>query len=265
MVGQDAGNDSATGASSPNYSNDAKDTAPPGGEGSGNASPTVGLSKTRTKSSAKPSVKRFRDFNEFGFYEGALNSDGKRHGSGKMTYDSGNYYAGSFVDDKFEGFGLYKWKDDDEQEGSWKSGERHGISVFRAADGTVEMSSYEAGKAVGEGVTWPADRKTAHKLVNGDKKSEISLGMAEKMAKDVFGLPVPEPVEVQAKAHAPLKPTTVAPAKAGFLARLFSSRIVSPDGKLMFKDYGDCEFASCAFQPVSLAHFRVCEKSQQVD
>ena len=51
---------------------------------------------------------RFTDFGDKGTYAGDLKS-GKRHGTGKMVYDSGNTYEGGFKNDKFDGKGVYTW------------------------------------------------------------------------------------------------------------------------------------------------------------
>lgn len=221
---------------------------PAAGAEAGVGPAVVGVSKNRIKDASKTSsAKRFSDFGECGFYLGDLREvDGKsqRHGRGRMAYDSGNSYSGPFADDKFHGQkGIYNWADGDEQEGSWEGGKRHGPSVFRAADGLVEYSSYEKGKAKGEGVTWTADRKTAHKMVDGRKTAEISLEEAEKLAKDLFDLPVPAPSKAKvgsAKTTAE-EPVVAMPAgKAlGLLERYFSSRKVGPGGVLLFKDHGE--------------------------
>ncbi|KAL7523765.1 hypothetical protein ACHAXR_001046, partial [Thalassiosira sp. AJA248-18] len=176
----------------------------------------------------------FKDNGEWGSYNGEVDASGNRQGKGKMTYDTGNYYEGGFVDDKFHGDqGVYHWSDGDEYEGSWKDGERNGKGSFKKADGTVEYSMYEKGTSVGDGVTWSADRQTAHKVLNGEKKGEISLPMAEKLAKDMFDLPVPEPY-TPAPSGAPTSSKS-----PGFLGRLFSNRKVGPDGKTLYKDYGE--------------------------
>ena len=52
---------------------------------------------------------RFTDFGDTGTYTGDINVEGKRHGGGRMVYDSGNSYEGEFREDKFEGRGVYTW------------------------------------------------------------------------------------------------------------------------------------------------------------
>ena len=180
----------------------------------------------------------YKDYGECGSYEGDADGDGNRHGKGKMTYETGNYYEGGFVDDKYHGVkGVYHWSDKDEYEGSWKDGERNGIGIFRYADGSVDYSMYTKGAHVGDGVSWSADRKTAHKMIDGNNITKISLAMAEKLAKDKFDLPVPEPCT-----RVPSQSATVPTAtkSVGLLGRLFSKRQVGPDGKVMlYKDNGE--------------------------
>ncbi len=147
------------------------------------------FSRQKIDSDGKP---MFKDHGSWGSYEGDVDYGGNRQGKGKMTYVNGCYYEGGFVDDKFQGDkGVYHWFDGDEYEGGWKDGERHGVGIFRSADGTVEYSMYEMGVPEGEGVVWSADRKSAFKTVGLKKGSEISITMAEKLAKDMFGLPAP--------------------------------------------------------------------------
>ena len=130
---------------------------------------------------------QFKDYGDWGTYDGELNESGDRHGQGKMTYDSGNYYEGGFVNNKFHGEkGIYHWQDGDEYSGSWKDGERHGVGLFKNANGSVEYSMYEAGEGKGEGVKLSSDRKTAHKLVDGEQTTEMPIAEAEALIKEKF-------------------------------------------------------------------------------
>ena len=178
----------------------------------------------------------FKDNGDWGSYEGDVDQSGNRQGNGKMTYVSGSIYEGGFVDDKFHGDkGSYRWSDGDEYEGGWKDGERQGVGVFRSADGTVEYSIYEMGATKGGGLVWSADRKTAHKTVDGEKTTEMLVEEAVEFAKEIFDLPVPEPyTKVSAKAAAH-HPTAI---KTGLFGKLFSRQKIDSDGKPMFKDHG---------------------------
>jgi hypothetical protein len=190
--------------------------------------PSVGKDTAQKKVGAngKP---MFYDYGLWGSFNGDIDASGERVGYGKMTYSNGSYYEGFFVDDKFHGDrGVYHWNDGDEYDGGWKDGERNGVGIFRASDGTVEYSMYEMGNVKGEGVGWSADRKTAHKFLDGKKKDEISLRMARKLATDLFGLPEPPAFVPKTNSR-----------KTGFFAGLFAKRKVGPDGELMFKDYGE--------------------------
>ena len=133
------------------------------------ALPSLG-EKVQQKKIGADGKHMFNDHGLWGSYEGDIDVSGERAGSGKMTYADGGYYEGGFVDDKFYcDKGIYHWFDGDEYEGGWKDGERQGVGVFRSADGTVEYSIYEMGATKGGGLVWSADRKTAHKTVDGEK------------------------------------------------------------------------------------------------
>jgi hypothetical protein len=165
----------------------------------------------------------FKDYGEWGTYDGEVEAvSGNRQGKGKMTYASGAYYEGGFVNDKFHGEkGVYHWSDGDEYEGGWKDMERHGIGIFRSADGTVEYHMMEMGVVQGESIGWDAERKKAHKTMD-EKKVEVSLGVAEKMAKERFNLPVPlSTVTVTTTTSAAVAP---AAKKTGLFASLFSKQ-----------------------------------------
>ena len=174
----------------------------------------------------------YKDYGEWGSYDGDVDSSGNRQGKGKMKYDSGNYYIGGFKDDKFHGDeGIYHWFDGDKYSGGWRDGERHGIGQFFSATGAVEYSMYDNGNAVGEGVTWTANRTTAHKMIDGKKDIEMSLAVAEQFSRDKFDLPIP----------GPYTPSISQPeSKPSILGRIFYSKEVVPIVKgPRFEDFGD--------------------------
>ena len=64
--------------------------------------------------------------------------------------------------------------------------------------------------------------------MNGKKGDEISLGMAESIAKE-YGLGVPKKSEITVQKRLP---------KSGLMTRMFASSYVDGEGNLRFKDYG---------------------------
>ena len=54
------------------------------------------------------------------FYVGEK-KDGKKHGTGKMIYANGDTYEGSWENDKYHGFGVFKSKNKEEK-GNWVNG-----------------------------------------------------------------------------------------------------------------------------------------------
>ncbi|KAK1747973.1 phosphatidylinositol-4-phosphate 5-kinase-related protein [Skeletonema marinoi] len=204
-------------------------------------SSAIGVPKVQPDTSlAENKPPRFIDGDGSGYYIGEMSADGKeRHGQGKMIYDSGAVFTGTFVSNKFHGKGSYHWFDGDDQDGVWKDNQRHGPTIFRSTNtGEVQYSFYEEGVIVGEGIFWSADRKTALKLTDGKKDGPMSLEEAEKMSKETFGFPVPPAVDMTLSPFVKLR--TKASAQPGILRRLFPQNgQLGEGGKRMFKDNGE--------------------------
>lgn len=62
------------------------------------------------------------------FYVGEK-KDGKKHGTGKMIYANGDTYEGSWKNDKYHGFGVFKSKNKEEK-GNWLNGAPFGEFEF---------------------------------------------------------------------------------------------------------------------------------------
>ena len=80
------------------------------------------------------------------FYEGDLDSSGRMHGQGKLTYAAtGDCYVGSF-----------------------ESGLRHGVGAYHyGASGVVTVSQFSRDRLVGVGLRWSGDRRKAWALFEG--------------------------------------------------------------------------------------------------
>ena len=105
-------------------------------------------------------------------YEGERDSDGQRHGHGRMTWASGDVYDGQWEHDKqngvgviiyadgscysggwnrgvMQGTGTFTWADADQYEGQWLNDRPHGYGVFRWANGDLFEGQLVQGFAQG--------------------------------------------------------------------------------------------------------------------
>ena len=115
-------------------------------------------------------------------YEGRFR-DGKPHGRGIMTWDSGNRYDGNWKNGKMEGRGemtfgpdddkrRYKgswvkgkkagrgkmeWADESIYDGKWEDDMQHGKGVFKGGDGREYLGEYKFGLEEGKGAVSMAD------------------------------------------------------------------------------------------------------------
>jgi hypothetical protein len=95
---------------------------------------------------------------------------------------------------------------------------------------------YEGGHAVGQGIKWSADRKSALRLADGKPTIEISYGVAQKESKEKFDLPVPE---VSAALTSPTQ-SDGKPSQPGLFQRIFKGAPpLDEDGNPMFRDNSD--------------------------
>ena len=136
-----------------------------------------------------------------GTYEGELNAEGQRHGTGVLLCDNGNSYEGEWKKDKRDGLGVARYSSGDVYDGQWQRGRRHGHGImyielgdtyvgnwknglkhgagtYHWVDGEVDVSWYEEDRRVGEGVRWSANRLKAFRLIRGTRKEELSLDVA---------------------------------------------------------------------------------------
>lgn len=137
------------------------------------------------------SDKRFQDDDLWGGYTGDIDNNSKRHGRGVMKYDNGAVYDGEWQHDMADGTGTYRWPDGDIYSGEWKKDVRHGTGIYRWSNDEVDVQHCEDDEFKGEGVRWSADRKTAWRLINGEKQSDITLQEAASIAERI-GISIPE-------------------------------------------------------------------------
>jgi hypothetical protein len=75
---------------------------------------------------------------EDGDYEGDVDEAGKKHGKGKMTYNYGAIYDGTWENDEPNGIGKYSYPDrETTYEGEFKNGEFSGHGVYKSKPNAI--------------------------------------------------------------------------------------------------------------------------------
>ena len=106
---------------------------------------------------------------ENGYYIGAVNADGKRHGYGTYYWNSGSRYEGDWYLGDMHGHGTYYYKDGDKYEGEFYHDDRHGFGVFSYTSGARYEGEYRNDKRTGKGTYFYADGdKYVGDFVDGD-------------------------------------------------------------------------------------------------
>ncbi|KAL7533502.1 hypothetical protein ACHAXR_007915 [Thalassiosira sp. AJA248-18] len=142
-------------------------------------------------------------------YEGEWKDD-KQDGEGGCRYANGAIYEGEFKRGKREGKGTYYCANGDKYVGQYKanlrngqgtyfisstgntfvgthvSGKVNGLGTYYWRDGNVDIGKYKGENAivtaVGGGVRWSQDRKTAWSLQNGKEIKEVGVAEAREIA-----------------------------------------------------------------------------------
>ncbi|KAL3800484.1 hypothetical protein HJC23_011721 [Cyclotella cryptica] len=96
--------------------------------------------------------KRIKIDGVWGNYVGNVDSKGRPHGKGNMSWSNGDEYQGEWTAGKKEGSGKHHWKNSgDEYEGQWKNGKRDGKGRYLWADGIIYYGQWKNGEREGIG------------------------------------------------------------------------------------------------------------------
>ena len=107
---------------------------------------------------------------KFGIYEGEVDSDDLRHGSGKLTYNNGNKVEGEWVKGALTGPGKKVFANGDKYEGGFKEGKKDGEGKYTFAKGGTYSGGYVDDKQHGEGF-WQTDTETYKGNYEGGMRS----------------------------------------------------------------------------------------------
>lgn len=77
--------------------------------------------------------------------------DGVRSGYGRMMYSSGDWYEGYWKSDRYDGKGVYVWRDRGSYEGDFDGGKMHGHGTRLYASGARYVGKFEEGRKHGSG------------------------------------------------------------------------------------------------------------------
>ncbi|GAX09721.1 hypothetical protein FisN_19Lh191 [Fistulifera solaris] len=105
----------------------------------------------------EPLSKATIDVSAFTMYDGSFNSNGERHGLGKMTWTNGDVYEGNFENNLRNGKGTMVFaahpgdKSIGKYDGCWKNDMMHGRGFRRYTNGDKYDGEFCLGKRHGEG------------------------------------------------------------------------------------------------------------------
>lgn len=165
-----------------------------------------------------------------GSYEGNLNRDGKkhgtgiyrwidgsiyegdysddlRHGKGRFLWANGESYEGDYLKDDRTGKGIYLWPDGSRYEGEFLSGKRHGWGRYQSADGTIYEGEWFDDLQHGQGTLVYTDGRTMKGIwrkgaliskpsvlpAASEKPSLPTVNLEESMIEDTSAPPGPSP------------------------------------------------------------------------
>ena len=108
-------------------------------------------------------------------YEGEWKA-GAKTGKGRMTFLSGDFYEGDFVDGVPHGEGRFHYPESGQVEtASFEGGHRHGLSRCRTPGGTEEDIPYVDGVAQGTATLRTADGDVEERMYESGKLSRTAI------------------------------------------------------------------------------------------
>jgi hypothetical protein len=84
-------------------------------------------------------------------YSGSLDDAGRRHGTGKMVYNTGDEYEGEWLQDQRHGKGAFAYTNGDVYTGEWKDDKRNGHGRCTFANGNLYEGQWSGDQMSGQG------------------------------------------------------------------------------------------------------------------
>ena len=114
-----------------------------------------------------------KDYRNAYKYEGMFNND-KKCGKGKIEFENGDTYEGDFKDNKFNGYGNFKWKKNGhEYKGNYLDGKFHGFGYYKLGGKEYYKGEYKNGIKDGKGEICKADGTKFYAVFKNGKPDGI--------------------------------------------------------------------------------------------
>jgi len=125
-----------------------------------------------------------RQIAKSGDYEGETNVDGQPNGHGRMSYDNGSVYVGSWLNGEMSGRGIMRYNADGSvyYDGEWLRGHKYGIGRFVTATGTVLEGQWDNSQLINGTVTYAGDEAGnvyIGQLSNGQRHGQGKMTYAD--------------------------------------------------------------------------------------
>lgn len=88
-----------------------------------------------------------KNYSDGSRYVGEM-KNGRRNGSGVMTWPSGSKYVGEWIDGEQGGEGTYIWAEGDKYVGHWSKGKRDGTGTMTYTNGAIKAGMWKNGAFV---------------------------------------------------------------------------------------------------------------------
>ena len=127
-----------------------------------------------------------KDYRNTSKYEGEFEYD-KKCGKGKIVFESGDVYEGEFKDNKFSGYGHYKWKlNEHEYIGYYANGKFHGEGLYKWGNREYYKGEYVNGIKQGKGEIGYNDGKKI--FVNFENGKPVGTGVFQNEKGECFNV-----------------------------------------------------------------------------
>lgn len=103
----------------------------------------------------------------------------------KCTLYQGRFHVVSSFPQGFKGVACERYESGETYVGQYEGAKRHGRGNMTGADRSVMFSKWFFNKPVNEGVQLSGDRKAAHRVFDGRRNDQVSLGEARVISQQV--------------------------------------------------------------------------------